>query len=77
MCEHDTLDASPRVPEAVKQAAASLELSQVATIRLAMSLFSKIAAELDKGATLVLRDKDSNEHEIWLSQLGLGKPGEN
>ncbi|MBM4035347.1 MAG: hypothetical protein FJ291_26695 [Planctomycetes bacterium] len=55
------------------QTAHALELSQARTIKVAVSVLSRITSKLTKGSKLVLRDKDGHEEEIWLPALGLGE----
>jgi len=68
-----TLAARPTTASALAQTADALELSQARTIKLAVSVLSRITSKLAKGAKLVLRNKDGHEEEIWLAALGLGE----
>jgi len=66
-------DAPPEATAALEQTADRLELSKVGTIRLAVSVLAEIAAELDSGGKIILRDENNNEREVWLPQIGLRK----
>jgi hypothetical protein len=67
------LDAAPDLAEALKGVAGRLAMPQAGTIRLAVGVLADLAAELDRGGEIIIRDHDSTEHKLWLPQLGLRK----
>lgn len=67
-------EASPKLAAALEQTAASLELSKIGAIRLAVAILAEIAREASRGGKIILRDAQDHEREIWLPQIHLGEP---
>ena len=63
------MEATPRNMEDLDKIVDSLSMSRVGSIRFAISLLSKLTDALSDGQKIVLKDKDNNEHEIWLPQV--------
>jgi hypothetical protein len=63
------LDASPELGDVLSRTAQSLDTTQVATVRMAVSVLAQVADELAAGNKLVLRDKKGHEREHWLPTL--------
>jgi hypothetical protein len=50
-----------------------VSMPKIESLRLGIKMLAIIAKELDKGGTLVFRNKDGTEREIKIPQLGLGR----
>lgn len=62
-------DGSPDTTADLEQVSSALEISKVASIRLAISMLSTIISEIKNGGKVVLRDTNGKERELWLPTI--------
>ncbi|HVT88515.1 MAG TPA: hypothetical protein VHD56_06655 [Tepidisphaeraceae bacterium] len=64
---------SPNSIAQLEKMAETLDLSKVKVLQLAVSVLAKISDKISQGATVIVREENGKETEVWLPQVGPGQ----